>query len=107
MTQRDKWARRPTVMRYWQFCNECKLAHVWVPECRATITFYLPMPESWSRKKRALYDGQPHQQKPDLDNLVKAVLDAIYGDDSGVWEMHAQKRWTSERGYFTVEVEPV
>jgi Holliday junction resolvase RusA-like endonuclease len=66
------------------------------------------MPESWSRKKRALYDGQPHQQKPDLDNLVKAVLDAIYGDDSGIWDTHSQKRWTSEaKGYFTVDVEPV
>jgi Holliday junction resolvase RusA-like endonuclease len=95
-------------MRYWQFCNECQRAKVWVPEAGATIVFYLPMPESWSRKKRALYDGQPHQQKPDLDNLVKAVLDAIYGDDSGVWDTHSQKRWTSEaKGYFTVDVEPV
>lgn len=46
------------------------------------LVFLLPMPVSWSAKKRDLHLLQPHRQKPDVDNLVKALLDAIYEDDS-------------------------
>ena len=106
MLQSDRWRRRPAVLRYWRFCDECRLRKVWVPESGGSITFHLPMPPSWPAKKRALFDGQPHRQKPDLDNLGKSVLDAIYQDDCCVHDLHLSKRWTSEAaGYFTVEVE--
>ena len=29
-------------------------------------------------------DGMAHTQKPDLDNLLKAVFDAHLSDDSGI-----------------------
>ena len=57
------------------------------------------MPKSWSRKKREQLDGQPHLQKPDLDNLAKALLDAFYRDrdDAHVWRFSAiEKRWAEE-----------
>lgn len=69
MTRADKWKQRPPVMRYRMFCDEARLHGIRVPENGAHITFVLPMPKSWSKKKRAAMDGQPHQQKPDLDNL--------------------------------------
>lgn len=38
--------------------------------------------------------GMPHQQKPDIDNLTKAVLDALLPDDSVVWSLaKLEKRW--------------
>ena len=34
-------------------------------------TFILPMPKSWSKKKKQLMHGKPHIIKPDLDNIIK------------------------------------
>lgn len=94
MTRSDKWNKRPRVMRYRDFCNQVQAAGIKVPESGATITFVLPMPKTWSKKKKAEMLGQPHQTTPDLDNLLKALLDAIYDNDSGVWNvMRLEKRW--------------
>lgn len=51
------------------------------------------MPPSWSDKKRSAMNGKPHQQKPDKDNLEKALLDAIFDDDSRVWDGRVTKVW--------------
>lgn len=93
MTQRDKWAKRPGVLRYRDFCDQVRAAGLVVPESGAHIVFHLAMPASWSRKKRAEMLGQPHQQKPDVDNLAKALLDACLDEDQGVWDMRVTKRW--------------
>jgi len=34
---------------------------------------YLPMPKSWSKKKKSAMAGRPHRQKPDRDNIDKAA----------------------------------
>jgi len=55
------------------------------------------MPQSWSKKKREQMHGQPHQQRPDLDNLLKALADAIYEDDCRIWNYRSiSKRWGNE-----------
>lgn len=59
MTRRDKWKQRQPVMRYRMFCDEARLHGIRVPENGAHITFVLPMPQSWSKKKRTAMDGQP------------------------------------------------
>lgn len=51
------------------------------------------MPQSWSKKKKEQMNDTPHQQTPDVDNLLKAVLDAIYDQDGVVWDIHVKKRW--------------
>jgi Holliday junction resolvase RusA-like endonuclease len=45
------------------------------------------MPKSWSKRKKATMAKCPHTQKPDLDNLLKALLDACYDDDACVWHI--------------------
>lgn len=66
------------------------------------LSAYYPIPKSWSKKKRQLaMDGDIHPQvKPDLDNVMKAVLDAlnsvVYADDSQVINMVATKRYSSD-----------
>lgn len=37
--------------------------------------------------------GKPHQQKPDADNLLKSLMDAIYSEDCAVWDIRVTKRW--------------
>ncbi|AIV30125.1 endodeoxyribonuclease RusA [Enterobacter cloacae] len=47
-------------------------------------------------------DGQPHQQKPDLDNLKKSLLDALFEDDSHIWDARTSKVW-GETGMIIIE----
>lgn len=103
MTQRDKWQKRPAVLRYRAFCDECRLLGVVVPESGAHIVFNMPMPASWSKKKRAEMLGQPHQQRPDVDNLGKAIFDAVLPDDSVVWDIRMTKVW-AETGAIEIRV---
>ena len=94
MTRSDKWKKRPSVVRYRMFCDEVRLMGLTVDPSADDITFHVPMPKSWSRAKRERMAGQPHEQVPDLDNYLKALLDACYEDDSGVWQLRGlRKRW--------------
>ena len=102
MTQRDKWKRRPAVLKYFAYRDEVKLNGINVPEMGTHITFVMPMPKSWSKKKKAEHLGEAHQQKPDVDNLTKALLDAIYEDDAHVWDIRTTKIW-GEVGRIIIE----
>ncbi|MEL0577036.1 RusA family crossover junction endodeoxyribonuclease [Pectobacterium punjabense] len=102
MTQRDKWQKRPPVLRYRAFCDEVRLNKITLPEGGWHVTFVLPMPPSWSKKKRSEMNGKPHQQKPDKDNLEKALLDAIFDDDSRIWDGRVSKIW-GEFGKIIIE----
>lgn len=51
------------------------------------------MPKSWSKKKHVEMNGKPHQQKPDVDNLLKALMDAVFKDDCKVWNVTVSKVW--------------
>jgi Holliday junction resolvase RusA-like endonuclease len=76
------------------FCDSLrkKMEGVTIPNA-VTIRFGIEMPASWSRKKKLSMRGQPHQQKPDIDNLQKSVLDALLPDDSVVHSITATKVW--------------
>jgi hypothetical protein len=63
------------------------------------------MPASWGEADRLRLHLQPHQQRPDLDNLVKALCDAVHADDSHLWSIQAEKRWTTGDG--AIEVQPI
>jgi len=105
MTQRDKW--RPAAKRYYAYANHLQLL---ARQDKYTLTvplsanFYLPMPKSWSKKKREEMNGKPHTQKPDLSNLLKAFEDALLNDDSGVWRYEDCGKYWSDRGLIVVSV---
>jgi len=99
MTQRDKWKKRDCVERYRSFCditlwelkkNKVKLEDL---EKDLNLAFIIQMPKSWTEKKKKEHDGKPHLQKPDIDNLLKAFLDAIFKDDSHIHKVKMQKVW--------------
>lgn len=57
---------------------------------------YMPIPKSWSRRKKfQALAGALRPNRPDIDNLLKAVLDGcnkiIYNDDSQVYSIWAKK----------------
>ena len=101
MTQQDRWHKRPATAAYWAFKAEVRLLGINIPESGYHITFIIPMPKSWSQKKRTQLNGQAHQQKPDKDNLEKALLDAIFDDDSRVWDGRVTKLW-GEKGQIII-----
>ena len=69
---------------------------------RVEITSVFPIPKSWTKARKAEADGQPHAQRPDLDNLVKCVLDGLNGvafaDDAQVHSVTSRKIWSADCG---------
>lgn len=102
-TQSDKWKKRECVLRYRAFADECRLKIKSLPD-RFHVTFYLPMPPSWSIKKKMSMEGRAHQQKPDGDNLQKALQDALRDDDSSIWDVRVTKLWS---GSGAIEIQPL
>lgn len=92
MTKSDRWKKRPAVVKYWEYKDKIKKSGLKLTD-KSIIIFYLPMPKSWPKYKHLANLRQPHKQKPDLDNLIKAVWDSLYEDDSSMWRVQAEKRW--------------
>lgn len=97
MTQRDKWAHRTAVMKYWRYkdamagykyllTSEFLMSH--------KVTFCLPMPSSWSDKKKKEMEGKLHFVKPDLDNLLKGLWDAVLKKDQKQAKSSEEKIWS-------------
>lgn len=100
MTQSDKWNKRAVVLRYWAFKSDLsrQALHQGFELAPAfQVSFFLPMPKSWSKKKKAEMQLKPHQTTPDLDNLEKSLADSLLpNDDSGIWHKVSKKIWDYE-----------
>jgi Holliday junction resolvase RusA-like endonuclease len=96
MTQSDRWRKRPAVLRYFDFKDKLLGLVSGTLDSSFEVTFYMPMAKSWSPKKRAAMLGQPHQQKPDVDNLCKALMDCLCKEDSHIYRVTMSKYWAEE-----------
>lgn len=60
-----------------------------------SVAIEAPIPASWSRRKKAEAIGKPCPVKPDIDNILKLILDGINGivfvDDKQVVSLVASK----------------
>lgn len=69
---------------------------------KLTCKFFLPIAKSWSNKdKQAAMEGKKRpDKKPDTDNLIKAVMDALnevaWWDDKQIIEIHAAKFYAEQ-----------
>lgn len=104
-TQSDRWKKRPCVLRYRAFKDEIRLRRLILPESHRVV-FVMPMPSSWSKKKKADMDGKPHQVRPDIDNLHKALLDAVFEEDSHIWDCRITKVWGYKGAIMVGEINP-
>tara|TARA_Y100001972_G_scaffold38418_1_gene47310 strand:- start:1295 stop:1666 length:372 start_codon:yes stop_codon:yes gene_type:complete len=96
MTRADAWKKRPVVLRYWKYkkmLEQQAKEQNYTPGDTLDIEFHIPCPKSWSSKKVAMHAGEPHQQKPDIDNLLKAFLDCLLDEDKKVHTVKATKKW--------------
>ncbi len=94
-SRRDKWAPSKAVREYRAFRDMIGYQVKELPADFFHVVFVIPMSESWSRKRKLAQCGQPHEFKPDADNLVKALIDAVYRgrEDSQVWNYATTKLW--------------
>ena len=65
----------------------------------ASVTAYFPIPKSVSKKKAEAMAGTFHVNRPDADNIAKAILDALnghaYPDDAAVQIDRSWKIYTN------------
>ena len=97
MTQKSRFTE--AAQRYYAWKEELQIRGFNIPDDGAVLVFHMPMPKSWSKKRKAESEGKPHQSRPDLDNLVKAAFDAARyatGGDHTVWCFSAKKIWSVE-----------
>lgn len=77
------------------------------------ISAFYEIPKSTSKKKRQaiLDNGIRPTVKPDCDNIIKVVLDALngiaYNDDKQVVSVRCQKYYTQAAGYLSVTVKEI
>lgn len=102
MTQRDKWLNppRPCIADYRAYEQIVGLTantkNFQLPDSGFTMRFYFPT------DKVARW-GKAHQNKPDLDNCIKAVFDILREEDQKVCGFRACKFW-AKVGALEIEV---
>jgi Holliday junction resolvase RusA-like endonuclease len=97
-TKADQWKQRPCVVKYRNFCDQLRLAKPRPNWDKLSITFIIPMPKSWSKKKKAEMNNQPHKDRPDIDNLTKSIFDALLEEDSEVWRVTGLRKYWGYEG---------
>lgn len=99
-TQSDKWRKRPCVVRFRQYADTLRascLARNPRP-LSVSIICYFPMPASWSKNKKTEAANTPHRQKPDLDNVLKGVMDSLWENDECIAFGSCRKFWDDGKG---------
>ena len=102
MSRRDRFDPRPCVVRFRDY--GIQLRSQFTAELLPTnylLVFYLPMPKSWSQKKKRSHLFKPHTNKLDKDNLEKGFLDSLFYqhptlNDKQVWDGRVIKLWGQE-----------
>lgn len=73
------------------------------------IEFFFEIPKSWGKKKKEAAGW--HTSKPDIDNLIKGVLDGLngvaYADDMQVVNISARKQYTRSNSGIQIIIEEV
>jgi Holliday junction resolvase RusA-like endonuclease len=100
MTKRDRWAKRKCVTRYWAWCDLARLAAFSNPSKKDTLDAptVVQVVAHFSHKTRR----GPHLLRPDGDNILKSVCDALFENDEMIYRKTVAKFWTT--GHDRVEV---
>jgi Holliday junction resolvase RusA-like endonuclease len=79
-----------------------------LPPEGAHVTFFVPCPKSWTKKKRKSFHGKLHQSKPDLKNFLTAFEDGLCSEDKYVAHYgEICKRWVDfEVGWIEITIAP-
>ncbi len=94
----------------WETKSKINQHEPWAGPIELNLTCFIPMPDSWSEKKKKKMDGTRHTQKPDRDNIEKGVCDSlnkiVWKDDGQVCDGRTRKFW-SRTGRLEIEIQEV
>jgi Holliday junction resolvase RusA-like endonuclease len=103
--------KRNRYRRYYDYKKalrlECQKQKLFPQTKNFWVKFYIPMPESWSKKKKNKLAFELHEQTPDNDNFCKAFFDSIFDkkDDKKISDYRASKFWApTSFGFIDVEL---
>ena len=102
--------RKKRLERYNQYKVDlksmCRIKGFDMPLQGCSIKFYIPMPKSWRYWQRAVMNGTLCLNRPDLDNLLKAVLDSLFTEDGHIAQFdELVKFWVDDsEGWIDFEV---
>lgn len=113
-TKSDKWKKRPSVLRYRDWADRTraearKAVDRKVPGLvlrsygRMKAVAFFALPSSWNAATKARMLGRPHCQRPDADNLMKAIGDGLFPTgDEHLYDLQISKYWDDGGGARTV-----
>ena len=86
--------------RYTKYKRELSLILANVqPTDELQITFYFRRPKN--KKSGVIYR---HQKKPDIDNLIKGIMDCLPFDDKMIYKISAEKYYCRTGGIPRIEI---
>ena len=110
MTRRDTWKKRECVVRYRSWADEARAAmgrttkYTLRGHAKLTVWAFFTIPKS----HRTTRVGDFHTVKPDADNILKAVCDALFENDQMVVQAVVTKLWAGSDGErVKIEIEEV
>jgi len=113
LSSSDRWSKRPRAQKYFDWKNRFKtlisnstgiksLISRIKYSGRIHIETVHPLPESWSKKKKDEYYGEPMRAKPDADNCLKAICDVLFKEDKQIHFAIISQRWCKENEQPTI-----
>jgi Holliday junction resolvase RusA-like endonuclease len=99
MTQRDRWAKRPVVEKYYKFKDNIKYEAMVkklgdLPGFIPFVIFYLPIPKAIAKKWRPELEDAPMCKYPDIDNATKSLFDCLARQDNYIHTLGVAKRYS-------------
>jgi Holliday junction resolvase RusA-like endonuclease len=108
MVASDKWKKRPCVEQYWEYKDRLRgLFDAGDLPIPYFLIFVIPMPKSWSKKKRNKLKSKPCESTPDRDNLDKAFLDALFESDAHIYDGRTLKVWGETGRIVVYAIDPI
>lgn len=100
--------RRRSLRKYYDYKSalrhEAARCNFNVPQDNFWLKFFVPMPQSWSQKKKNEMCFELHRNKSDIDNLCKAFFDSLVPKDQVISDYRATKWWYDGTGHIEITV---
>jgi len=101
MSRSDVWKRRKCVLKYRAYRDHirmiCNLKKFEISDCELEFHFEIP-----NYLKNKILPGELKRTRPDIDNLVKAIFDALLEEDGHIARFNAVKKWSGNKGFIII-----
>lgn len=97
MTRADAWKQRDCVLRYRAWCDALRRVIPNPPPAETVNTLWVTarfaMPDQWGKKRKAATLETLRRIKPDGDNILKSICDALWDQDQKLGDIFISRKW--------------